>query len=61
MIGLPGKIYEIDLWAHNESVMFFEIKSVPEVEDVERFSEKCRLAVLVLGSFLGKSFWRLSL
>ena len=49
LIGLPGKSYEIDLWAHNESVMFFEIKSVPEVEDVERFSEKCRLAASLLG------------
>ena len=49
LIGLPGKTYEIDLWAHNEGVMFFEIKSVPEVEDVERFSEKCRLAASLLG------------
>ena len=49
LIGLPGKSYEIDLWMHDDTVIFFEIKSVPEVEDVERFSEKCRLAASVLG------------
>ena len=37
------------MWVHDDTVMFFEVKSVPEVEDVERFSETCRLASSVLG------------
>ena len=49
MIGLPGKEYELDMWVYGDTVIFFKIKSVPEVEDVERFAEKCRLAGSLLG------------
>ena len=50
LIGLVGKDYEIDILAINGKTTLFEIKSVPEKEDVERFSEKIKLARAVLNS-----------
>ncbi|MFV1950728.1 MAG: hypothetical protein ACC630_02040 [Nitrospinota bacterium] len=50
LIGLVGKKYEIDILAVNGKTILFEIKSVPEEEDVERFSEKVKLAREILNS-----------
>ena len=49
LIGPAGREYEYDLLATNGEVIVFEIKSVAEVEDVERLSDKARLAAEVLG------------
>jgi hypothetical protein len=49
LIGLPGRSYEIDLYASDGTTFFFEIKSVAEPEDVERFAEKAKLASRILG------------
>jgi len=43
-IGPRGRQYEIDLFAENGKNGFFEIKSMAEPEDVERFADKADLA-----------------
>ena len=48
LIGPKGRSYEYDLLLVNGEAIVFEIKSVPEVEDVQRFADKARLIESVL-------------
>ncbi len=44
VIGLVGRSYEVDILVDNSSLLVFEVKSVCEAEDVERFVDKVALA-----------------
>lgn len=43
MIGPVGRRYEVDILVDNSTLMVFEVKSVCEVEDVDRFGDKVAL------------------
>ena len=43
MIGPAGRRYEVDILVDNSTLMVFEVKSVCEVEDVDRFGDKVAL------------------
>ena len=43
MIGPSGRRYEVDILVDNSTLMVFEVKSVCEVEDVDRFGDKVAL------------------
>ena len=43
MIGPAGRRYEVDILADNSTLLMFEVKSVCEVEDVDRFADKVAL------------------
>jgi len=43
MIGPSGRRYEVDILVHNSTLLVFEVKSVCEVEDVDRFADKVGL------------------
>ena len=43
MIGPVGRRYEVDILVHNSALLVFEVKSVCEVEDVDRFADKVGL------------------
>ena len=43
VIGPAGRRYEIDILADNSTLLMFEVKSVCEVEDVDRFGDKVAL------------------
>ena len=45
LICPAGRKYEIDLYITNEESLVFEIKSVAEEEDIERFNDKAELAI----------------
>jgi hypothetical protein len=47
-IGPAGRSYELDIVATNGENWIFEIKSVPDEEDVERFNDKAELAISAL-------------
>jgi hypothetical protein len=49
IIGPKGRQYEYDILAADGETIVFEIKSVPDVEDVERFADKARLVEESLG------------
>jgi hypothetical protein len=48
-IGPAGRSYEIDMVVTNGETWIFEIKSVAEPEDIERFNDKAELAKSLLG------------
>jgi hypothetical protein len=48
-MGHVGRSYEIDMVVADGETWFFEIKSVANREDVERFSDKVDMAVFELG------------
>ena len=43
MIGPAGRRYEVDILVHNSALLVFDVKSVCEVEDVDRFADKVGL------------------
>lgn len=43
MIGPSGRRYEVDILVYNSTLLMFEVKSVCEVEDVDRFADKVGL------------------
>ena len=43
MIGPAGRRYEVDILVHNSALLVFEVKSVCELEDVDRFADKVAL------------------
>lgn len=43
MIGPAGRRYEVDILVHNSTLLVFEVKSVCELEDVDRFADKVEL------------------
>lgn len=43
MIGPLGRRYEVDILVNNSALLVFEVKSVCEVEDVDRFADKVAL------------------
>ena len=43
LIGPAGRRYEVDILADNSTLLMFEVKSVCEVEDVDRFADKVAL------------------
>ena len=43
MIGPAGRRYEVDILVDNSTLLMFEVKSVCEVEDVDRFADKVAL------------------
>ena len=43
MIGPSGRRYEVDILVDNSTLLVFEVKSVCEVEDVDRFGDKVGL------------------
>lgn len=43
MIGPAGRRYEVDILVHNSALLVFEVKSVCELEDVDRFADKVGL------------------
>ena len=43
MIGPAGRRYEVDILVHNSALLVFEVKSVCELEDVDRFADKVEL------------------
>ena len=43
MIGPAGRRYEVDILVHNSALLVFEVKSVCELEDVDRFADKVSL------------------
>jgi len=43
LIGPAGRRYEVDILVDNSTLMVFEVKSVCEVEDVDRFGDKVAL------------------
>lgn len=43
MIGPSGRRYEVDIVVDNSTLLVFEVKSVCEVEDVDRFGDKVAL------------------
>ena len=43
MIGPAGRRYEVDILVYNSTLLVFEVKSVCEVEDVDRFADKVAL------------------
>ena len=43
MIGPSGRRYEVDILVYNSTLLVFEVKSVCEVEDVDRFADKVGL------------------
>ena len=43
MIGPSGRRYEVDILVYNSTLLVFEVKSVCEVEDVDRFADKVAL------------------
>ena len=43
MIGPSGRRYEVDILVDNSTLLVFEVKSVCEVEDVDRFADKVEL------------------
>ena len=43
MIGPSGRRYEVDILVYNSALLVFEVKSVCEVEDVDRFADKVGL------------------
>ena len=43
MIGPAGRRYEVDILVDNSTLLVFEVKSVCEVEDVDRFADKVAL------------------
>ena len=43
MIGPSGRRYEVDILVDNGTLLMFEVKSVCEVEDVDRFGDKVEL------------------
>lgn len=47
--GPPGRTYEVDIVATNGETWVFEVKSVADEEDVERFNDKAELAITSLG------------
>jgi hypothetical protein len=49
LIGPKGRDYEYDILASNGGTFVFEIKSVAEVEDVQRLADKAMLVERVLG------------
>jgi hypothetical protein len=49
LIGPKGRDYEYDILATNGETFVFEIKSVAEVEDIERFADKAELLERILG------------
>jgi len=48
MIGPPGRTYEVDIVATNGESWIFEVKSVADEEDIERFNDKAELAISAL-------------
>ncbi|MBI4575227.1 MAG: hypothetical protein HY722_03080 [Planctomycetes bacterium] len=42
-IGPPGRTYEYDIMVADGENLVFEVKSVPDTEDVDRFADKCEL------------------
>jgi hypothetical protein len=49
LIGPPGRSYEYDIFVSNGGTCVFEVKSVPDTEDVDRFADKCNLVARALG------------
>jgi hypothetical protein len=49
MIGPRERTYEYDLLLANGDAVVFEVKSFPDVEDVQRFADKADLAARALG------------
>lgn len=43
LIGPSGRSYEYDILIYNGESYVFEVKSVPDFEDVDRFRDKCDL------------------
>ena len=43
LIGPAGRRYEVDILVHNSALLVFEVKSVCELEDVDRFADKVGL------------------
>ncbi len=43
MIGPSGRRYEVDILVDNSTLLVFEVKSVCELEDVDRFADKVAL------------------
>ena len=43
LIGPSGRRYEVDILVDNSTLLMFEVKSVCEVEDVDRFADKVGL------------------
>ena len=43
MICPAGRRYEVDILVHNSALLVFEVKSVCELEDVDRFADKVAL------------------
>ena len=43
MIGPSERRYEVDILVYNSTLLVFEVKSVCEVEDVDRFADKVAL------------------
>ena len=43
LIGPAGRRYEVDILVHNSALLVFEVKSVCELEDVDRFADKVAL------------------
>ncbi len=43
LIGPAGRRYEVDILVHNSTLLVFEVKSVCELEDVDRFADKVGL------------------
>ena len=43
LIGPSGRRYEVDILVDNSTLLVFEVKSVCEVEDVDRFADKVAL------------------
>ncbi len=44
-MGVKGREYEYDLLASNGKFIIFEIKSTPKKEGIERFADKCNMAI----------------
>ncbi len=49
LIGPPGRSYEYDIFVTNGETCVFEVESVPDTEDVDRFADKCDLVAQTLG------------
>jgi hypothetical protein len=47
-MGPPGRTYEIDIVATNGESWVFEVKSVADQEDIERFNDKAELAIAAI-------------
>ncbi|MBI4613451.1 MAG: hypothetical protein HY720_07540 [Planctomycetes bacterium] len=50
IIGPAGRRYEYDIFVTNGRTCVFEVKSVADEEDVDRFADKCDLVERVLGA-----------